>query len=153
MRESLTEVIVGAVVLVTAVGFIAYAAQVTGFADAGGDFELTASFRSIEGVTIGTDVRLAGVKIGTVTEMRLNPESYRADTVLTLVDDVPIPNDSSAVVASESLLGGSFIEIVPGGSFDMFASGDEIIDTQGAVSLLQLLLTYVAGDQQAAPAP
>jgi hypothetical protein len=68
MRESLTEVIVGAVVLVTAVGFLAYAAQATGFADAGGNFKLTASFRSIEGVTVGTDVRLAGVKIGTVTE-------------------------------------------------------------------------------------
>jgi phospholipid/cholesterol/gamma-HCH transport system substrate-binding protein len=148
MRESLTETIVGAVVLVAAAGFIAYAAQATGFADAGGDFDLTASFRSVEGVTVGTDVRLAGVKIGTVTEMRLNPESYRADTVLTLLDEVPIPNDSSAIVASEGLLGGTFIEIVPGGSFDMFAAGDEIVDTQGAVSLLQLLLTYVAGDSQ-----
>jgi phospholipid/cholesterol/gamma-HCH transport system substrate-binding protein len=153
MRESLTEVIVGAVVLVTAVGFVAYAAQATGFASSGGDFVLTASFRSVEGVTVGTDVRLAGVKIGTLTEMRLNPESYRADTVLTLLGDVPIPNDSSAIVASEGLLGGNFIEIVPGGSFDMFATGDEIVDTQGAISLLQLLLNFVAGDSQATPAP
>ncbi len=153
MRESPVEVIVGAVVLVAAVGFLAYAAQATGFTDRGGDFHLTASFRSIEGVTVGTDVRLAGVKIGTVTETRLNPENYRADTVMTLLDTVPIPNDSSAIVSSEGLLGGNFIEIVPGGSLDNFADGAEIVDTQGAVSLLQLLLTYVAGDSTTAAQP
>ena len=85
--------------------------------------------------------------------MFLNPETYRADTVLTLLDVVPVPNDSSAIVASEGLLGGNFIEIVPGGSLDMFADDAEIVDTQGAVSLLQLLLTYVAGDTAAAPPP
>lgn len=106
---------------------------------------LTASFRSVEGVSVGTDVRLAGVKIGSVTGMDLNAQTYRADTVMTLSNDVPIPNDSSAVVASEGLLGGNFIEIVPGGSMDNFAPGEEIVDTQGAVSLLQLLLTYVGG--------
>jgi phospholipid/cholesterol/gamma-HCH transport system substrate-binding protein len=151
MRESPVEVIVGAVVLVAAAGFLAYAAQATGFADRGGDFHLTASFRSIEGVTVGTDVRLAGVKIGTVTETRLNPQNYRADTVMTLVSEVPIPNDSSAIVASEGLLGGNFIEIVPGGSLENFPDGAEIVDTQGAISLLQLLLTYVAGDSTTAP--
>jgi phospholipid/cholesterol/gamma-HCH transport system substrate-binding protein len=153
MRESPAEVIVGGVVLFAAVGFLAYAAQATGFTDRGGDFHLTASFRSIEGVTVGTDVRLAGVKIGTVTETRLNPENYRADTVMTLLDTVPIPNDSSAIVSSEGLLGGNFIEIVPGGSLDNFADGAEIVDTQGAVSLLQLLLTFVAGDSTTATQP
>ena len=153
MRESVTEVIVGAVVLVAAVGFLAYAAQATGFAEPAGDFDLKASFRSVEGVSVGTDVRMSGVKIGIVTAMFLNPETYRADTVLTLLDVVPVPNDSSAIVASEGLLGGNFIEIVPGGSLDMFADDAEIVDTQGAVSLLQLLLTYVAGDTAAAPPP
>lgn len=149
MRESVTEVIVGAAVIVAAGGFLAYAAQATGFAvGAGSDMTLSASFRSIEGVAVGTDVRMAGVKIGSVTGMTLNPETYRADTVLTLTSDVPIPDDSSAVIASEGLLGGNFVEIVPGGSFDMFAPGDEIVDTQGAVSLLQLLLTYVGGGSE-----
>ena len=153
MRESVTEVIVGAAVLIAAVGFLAYAAQATGFAEPAGDFDLKASFRSIEGVSVGTDVRMSGVRIGTVTAMLLNPETYRADTVLTLVDVIPIPDDSTAVVASEGLLGGNFIEIVPGASLAMFTNGAEIVDTQGAVSLLQLLLTYVAGDSAAAPAP
>ena len=145
MRESVTEVAVGALVIIVAGGFLAYAAQATGYTRGGGDMILTASFRSVEGVSVGTDVRLAGVKIGSVTGMDLNAQTYRADTVMTLSNDVPIPNDSSAVVASEGLLGGNFIEIVPGGSMDNFAPGDEIVDTQGAVSLLQLLLTYVGG--------
>ena len=145
MRESVTEVTVGALVIIVAGGFLAYAARATGYTRGGGDMTLTASFRSVEGVSVGTDVRLAGVKIGSVTGMDLNAQTYRADTVMTLSNDVPIPNDSSAVVASEGLLGGNFIEIVPGGSMDNFAPGDEIVDTQGAVSLLQLLLTYVGG--------
>ena len=145
MRESVTEVTVGALVIIVAGGFLAYAAQATGYTRGGGDMTLTASFRSVEGVSVGTDVRLAGVKIGSVTGMDLNAQTYRADTVMTLSNDVPIPNDSSAVVASEGLLGGNFIEIVPGGSMDNFAPGDEIVDTQGAVILLQLLLTYVGG--------
>lgn len=145
MRESVTEVAVGALVIIVAGSFLAYAAQATGFTRGGGDMTLTASFRSVEGVSVGTDVRLAGVKIGSVTGMELNTQTYRADAVMTLSNDIPIPNDSSAVVASEGLLGGNFIEIVPGGSMDSFASGEEIVDTQGAVSLLQLLLTYVGG--------
>lgn len=153
MRENPTEVIVGAVVLAAAVGFLAYAAQATGFADRSGAFTLTASFRSVEGVTVGTDVRLAGVKVGTVTAMALNATSYRADTVLTLMGDVPIPDDSSAVVASEGLLGGNYIELVPGGSLENFANGAEVVDTQGAVSLLNLLIQVVGNTTSDEPAP
>jgi phospholipid/cholesterol/gamma-HCH transport system substrate-binding protein len=147
VKESVTEVVVGAVVLVAAGAFLAFAAQATGFTRGGSDdLALTASFRSVEGITIGTDVRMAGVKIGAVTAMALNPETYRAETTLTVDAAIPVPNDSSAVIASEGLLGGNFVEIVPGGSFDYFADGDEIVDTQGAVSLLNLLLTYIGGD-------
>lgn len=149
MRESLSEVLVGAAVLVVAGGFVAFTANATGFGNSDDGMVLTASFRSVEGVDIGTDVRLAGVQIGRVSDVVLNTQSYRADATLALDSGVPIPNDSSAVVASEGLLGGSFIEIVPGGSLDNFVSGEEIVDTQGAVSLLQLLLTYVAGGDEA----
>lgn len=151
LRENITEIIVGAVVLVVAAGFLTYAAQATGLTQRAGDFTLTASFRSIEGVTVGTDVRLAGVKIGTVTATALNPETYRADTVFSLNRAVPIPDDSTAVVASEGLLGGTYIELVPGGSLGSFADGAEIVDTQGAVSLLDLLLKYVGGNGTTTP--
>jgi phospholipid/cholesterol/gamma-HCH transport system substrate-binding protein len=145
MNESKTEVIVGAAVLIATLGFLAYAVQATGLVRDTGDMALTASFRSAEGVTVGTEIRLAGVKVGTVTGIALDPVTFRATTSLSLISDLPIPVDSSAIVASEGLLGGTYIEIVPGGSFDNLAPGGEIVDTQGAVSLLQLLLTYVAG--------
>jgi len=144
-RENPTEVAVGAVVLLAALGFLAYAAQSTGLGAPAGDLNLTASFRSVEGVDIGTDVRLAGVRIGAVSAIALDPVSYRAETVMTLDRAVPIPDDSSAVVASEGLLGGNFIEILPGGSLDNLPDGAEIIDTQGAVSLLNLLVSVVGG--------
>ena len=150
MRESPVEVGVGALVLAAAVGFAVYAAQATGLSAPSGDMTLTASFRSVEGVSLGSEVRLAGVRVGEVTQMSLNAATYRADTVMTLSGDLPIPDDSSAIVASEGLLGGTFIELVPGGSLTFFADGAEIIDTQGAVSLLNLLIQVVGGQADSA---
>jgi phospholipid/cholesterol/gamma-HCH transport system substrate-binding protein len=148
MRENPAEVLTGAAVVLVAGGFLLYAAQATGYGGPAEGLRLNASFRSIEGVSLGTDVRLAGVKIGSVTDMALDPETYRASTEFTVTADVPVPDDSTAVVASEGLLGGTFIEIVPGGSLTMLADGGEIVDTQGAVSLLQLLLQYVSGGDE-----
>lgn len=141
-----TEVVVGGAVLAAAIAFGVFASQTTGLSERTDGYELSASFRSLEGVAVGTDVRLAGVKIGTVTGVDLNPESYRADTTFTVAERIQIPDDSAAVISSEGLLGGSFLEIMPGGSPFYFAPGDEISDTQGAVSLIQLLVKFVAGD-------
>ena len=148
MSESKTEVFVGAAVLAAAIGFVAYAGQITGFSKQTSGYELSASFRSAEGVTVGTDVRLAGVKIGTVTDIALNPQTFRADTQFSVIEGVQIPDDSAVVVASEGLLGGNFVEIVPGGSPFNFNSGDEIEDTQGAVSLVSLLMKFVSGSSE-----
>ncbi|TNC52902.1 outer membrane lipid asymmetry maintenance protein MlaD [Rubellimicrobium rubrum] len=148
MRESPVEVLTGALVVLVAGGFLVYAAQATGLGGPSEGVRLNASFRSIEGVSLGTDVRLAGVKIGSVTDTALDPQTFRATTELTVNADVPIPDDSSAVVASEGLLGGNFVEIVPGGSLTTLADGGEIVDTQGAVSLLQLLLQYISGGSE-----
>lgn len=148
MRENTTEVVVGGVVLALALGFLTYAAQATGFSRSGDGYDLRANFRSAEGVSVGTDVRLAGVKIGTVTAMTLNTDTYRAETVFTLQDGILVPDDSAVVVASEGLLGGTFVEIVPGGSFDFFAEGALIEDTQGAVSLISLLMKFVSGSEE-----
>jgi phospholipid/cholesterol/gamma-HCH transport system substrate-binding protein len=145
MRENLTETLIGAAILAGAAAFLIYAAQSTGFNQSTEGYPLRASFRSAEGVSIGTDVRLAGVKIGTVTGMDLNPETYRADTTLTVVPNVGIPNDSTAVVSSEGLLGGNFVEIMPGGALENFAPGDAFTDTQGAVSLITLLAKFASG--------
>lgn len=144
--HSTAEVLVGGVVLAAAIGFGVFATQATGLSQSSAGYELGASFRSLEGVTVGTDVRLAGVKIGTVTGVELNPESYRADTTFSVANGIEIPDDSAVVISSEGLLGGNFVEVMPGGSPFYFAAGDQVEDTQGAVSLISLLVKFVAGD-------
>ncbi len=144
--HNMTEIFVGGAVLAFAVAFGVYASQSTGLSSGTNGYELGASFRSLEGVNVGTDVRLAGVKIGTVTGVDLNPETYRADTTFSVADGILIPDDSAIVISSEGLLGGNFVEVMPGGSPFYFEAGDEIEDTQGAVSLISLLVKFVAGD-------
>ncbi|MBN8189082.1 MAG: outer membrane lipid asymmetry maintenance protein MlaD [Rhodobacteraceae bacterium] len=148
MTTSTTEVLVGGAVLAAAIAFGAYAVTSTGFSLTEQGYPLTASFRSLEGITAGSDVRLAGVKVGTVTGISLNPETYRADMALNVQDGVQIPDDSAIVISSEGLLGGNFVEISPGGSTFYYEAGDEILDTQGSVSLISLLLKYVAGGNE-----
>ena len=131
--------------MAAAIGFAVYAGQAAGLSRGGATYDLNASFRSLEGVSVGTDVRLAGVKIGTVTGVGLNPETFRADTVFSVKEGIEIPDDSAVVISSEGLLGGNFVEIMPGGSPFAFEAGDEIEDTQGAVSLISLLVKFVAG--------
>jgi phospholipid/cholesterol/gamma-HCH transport system substrate-binding protein len=151
MAENATEVLVGGLVLAAAIGFTIYAGQVTGFSRDGGAYELKASFRSVEGVTVGSDVRLAGVKVGTVTRLELNPQTYFADATFTMDQKIQLPDDSAVLISSEGLLGGNFVEIQPGGSPFNVEPGGEIIDTQGAVSLITLLLRAFTSDESEAP--
>jgi phospholipid/cholesterol/gamma-HCH transport system substrate-binding protein len=148
MTHHATEVITGAVVVAAAAGFLVYASQ---FADArgagAGFYEMSASFRSIEGVSVGTDVRLGGVKIGTVTELALNPDTFRADAVFTVQESLALPEDTAVIVSSEGLLGGSFLELLPGGSPFNLEPGSVIEDTQSSVSLITLLMRFVAGEE------
>lgn len=145
MAENTTEVIVGGAVLAAAVGFAIYAGQLAGLSTGGDTYALKASFRSLEGVSVGTDVRLAGVKVGTVTDVALNPQTFRADTEVSVAQNIEIPDDSAIIISSEGLLGGNFVEIMPGGSPFNFEADAEITDTQGAVSLISLLLKFVSG--------
>jgi len=148
MSENKAEIIAGAAVLTAAAGFFFYMTQVAGVTTGGGsDRELVASFRSVEGITVGTDVRMAGVRVGTVTRLDLNSVTFRADATLAVQNGIDIPEDSSVLISSEGLLGGNFVELVPGGSPLNLEPGDEIEDTQGAVSLISLLVKFVAGDK------
>ena len=145
MGENKAEVAVGGLVLATALGFGFYVLQSTGMSGPSGSYPLTASFRSAEGISVGTDVRLAGVKVGTISQMALNPETFRADATLSVQDSIQIPDDSAIAITSEGLLGGNFVEVIPGASYDYLAAGDEIIDTQGSVSLVSLFMKLVSG--------
>lgn len=148
MAYERAEILAGAAVLAVAIGFTVYAGQGAGLMQEADSYPLVASFRSVEGVTIGTDVRLAGVKVGTVTELKLNPETYFADAVIMVRNDVVLSSDSTALISSEGLLGGTFVELQPGGMPDTLVAGDEIEDTQGAVSVISLLMKFAAGGDE-----
>lgn len=145
MAENKAEVAVGGLVLAVAVGFGIYVMQSTGMSGPSGTYPIHASFRTAEGISVGTDVRLAGVKVGTISDLNLNADTFRADATLSLQQDIQIPDDSAIAITSEGLLGGNFVEVIPGASYDYLAAGDEIIDTQGSVSLVSLLMKFVSG--------
>lgn len=147
MSNNVTEVLTGAGVLAVAAGFLIYMAQVGGIGGGpAGAATYTASFRSVEGVGVGTDVRLAGVKVGSVLDMSLDPATFRAETVLAVDPALALPDDTSVIISSEGLLGGSFVELLPGGSPFNLEPGSEILDTQSSVSIVELLLKFVSGD-------
>lgn len=147
MLENKTEVFVGGAVVAVAIFFVFYVFQTSGLSTGSGNYPIHASFRSAEGVRVGTDVRLAGVKIGAVTQIELDSDTYEARSTLSIGKNIQIPDDSSLTIASEGLLGGNFVEVVPGMSEDYLQSGDEVLDTQGSVSLIQLMMRYVSGGQ------
>lgn len=152
MAENKLEIAAGVLVVATALAFGIFAGKGAGLGSVGDSYDLRASFRSIEGVSLGSDVKLAGVKVGTLTKLTLNPQTYMADAVISLDKSVELPSDSAILISSAGLLGGNYIEIQPGGMPDVLAAGDEIEDTQGAVSLVSLLMKFVGSDS-AAKAP
>jgi phospholipid/cholesterol/gamma-HCH transport system substrate-binding protein len=147
MAENRAEVLAGFGIVALAVGFLAYAG-LGQIGNAAGTYDLTASFRSANGISVGTDVRLAGVKVGTISDMALNPQTYFADVVVTLDTAVQLPTDTAILISSEGLLGGNFIELVPGGAEEILAAGEQIEDTQSSVSLINLLMKFVSGGDE-----
>ncbi|MEL6196768.1 MAG: outer membrane lipid asymmetry maintenance protein MlaD [Pseudomonadota bacterium] len=146
MAENTAETLVGAFVLAAAAGFMAYAANTAdlGFGGGGGT-QLIAEFRKAEGIAQGGDVRIAGVKVGSISRMELDPESYAARVFLNLNEGVTLPDDSSAKITQASLLGDSYIAIDPGASDLMLQEGDLIEFTQDSVNLLDLVGRFIAG--------
>ena len=145
MAENRAEVVAGAVVVAVALGFLGWSLGGKSLTGGAESYTLTASFRSVEGIRAGSDVRLAGVKVGSITSLTLNPDTYYADAVVEVDAKLKLPTDSAILISSEGLLGGNFVELVPGGAEEILAPGDEIEDTQGSVSLLTLLMKWVGG--------
>ncbi|TPG59118.1 outer membrane lipid asymmetry maintenance protein MlaD [Roseomonas nepalensis] len=152
-RHGFAEIAAGAVVLLAAVLFLAYAVTNSGRSAAGGGLVLTARFDRIDGLAAGADVRIAGVKVGSVTGQRIDPATFLAVLTLNVDQGLHLPEDSSAEITSEGLLGGKYVALVPGGSDRNLASGGEVKITQSAVSLESLLgrfifsVTELAGNQ------
>jgi len=142
MSNSAAEAAIGAVVLAAAAAFAVYAAQSSAAGLGHGTKPLVATFASVEGISVGTDVRLAGIRVGSVTRLDLDPANFRARAAFTVREDLNLPEDTDVKIASEGLLGGSYLELTPGGSDFMLEPGDEIVNTEAAESLINLLMRY-----------
>lgn len=138
MKENLLETLIGAVVIAVAAMFYVYASGFAG-GQASAGYQLVARFDNVSGVSRGSDVRVAGIKVGTVTSQALDSDTYFARIDMSLDASVQIPSDSTIKIASEGLLGGAFLSIEPGGAEDMLAAGGEFEFTQGAVDLVGLI--------------
>jgi phospholipid/cholesterol/gamma-HCH transport system substrate-binding protein len=148
-RQSALEVGTGAVVLVVAAGFLAYAVAYSGTAPVSG-YPLHARFNSVAGLPVGSDVRLAGVKVGRVIAERIDPDTYLADVTFTVASGIQIPKDSSAAVVSEGLLGGDYLSLAPGGDTAMLPPNGRVMVTQSAVNLETLLGKFIFSISSAA---
>ncbi len=140
------ETILGAIVAVVAIGFFAFAAAQAGQTGAREGYDLTARFQRVDGVNVGSDVRISGVKVGVVRSIALDQDTYLARVTLAMNDGVQVLDDSTARVASDGLLGGAYIAIEPAG-MDALAAGGEIPNTQGSVDLLTLFASFAQGNQ------
>ncbi|MFP6698551.1 MAG: outer membrane lipid asymmetry maintenance protein MlaD [Alphaproteobacteria bacterium] len=138
MSGNLVETLIGTVVLVVA-GFFLYFSYQKADAGAVSGYALTAKFDKVDGVNVGSDVMLAGIKVGTVTDQSLDAVEYRAVLKISLSLDVKLPDASAIKIASDGLLGGKYLSIDPGGSDEYLEAGDEIRFTQGAVDLTDLI--------------
>lgn len=138
------ETILGAIVVIVAVGFFAFAAAQAGQTGGHAGYDLVANFQRVDGVAVGTDVRVSGVKVGAVRAITLDPNTYNAHLTLTVDNTVHILDQSTARVASDGLLGGAYIAIEPAG-VDPLPPGAEIPNTQGAVDLLTLFASMARG--------
>lgn len=138
------ETIMGAIVVAVAAAFLYFAYTSTSSGSLGG-YELTAKMPRVDGLATGTDVRLSGIKIGAVNALTLDPKTYLVTLHMNIRSDVQIPTDSSLMVTSSGLLGGSYLSISPGGDDKMIPPGGAITNVQGSVDLMGLVGRFIGG--------
>jgi phospholipid/cholesterol/gamma-HCH transport system substrate-binding protein len=151
VQNNSAETLVGAIVIALAVIICAFLYFRPGAASSG--YELQAHLARVDGLGVGTDVRLAGIKIGSVSDMTLDPNTYLVTVHLNIRNDVKIPEDSSLIATSSGILGSSYLSITPGGDDKMLAPGGVIANTQGSVDLMGLIGRAIGGDTGASSQP
>ena len=148
MRESVLETVIGGLVVCVALLFAWFAYDRGGEQrSSDGEYVLTARFNNVSGIARGSDVRIAGVKAGVVKSIEGDPQRFEAVLTLSVDDKWLLPEDSDARVSTDGLLGGAYLAIEPGGSFDNIPQdgSGEIIYTRGSVDLLTLFASFASG--------
>ncbi len=153
LRENVGEALVGLFVVLFAAWFVAFAWDKTGGGAKDGAIRVTALFPNSTGINVGSEVRVAGIKVGTASDQELDPQSFQVKTILALDPAVKLPADSSAAITSEGIMGANFISLIPGGDPTALKDGDTIADTQGAMDLMGMVGQFInkSGDAKAAP--
>lgn len=156
MNGNLVESMIGAVVLFVAAGFL-YVAYTTTNIAGGGGYPLSARFDRVGALSLGADVRLGGIKVGTVTKQRLDPETFQAVVDFTVDPSIRLPLDSSASVTADGLLGESYLKIAPGGIWpgeepEYLQPGDQVQFTEDPIDIFSLISKAVfsgTGEEEA----
>ncbi len=143
MKNSVVETITGAIVVAAAALFFFYVYSSTDLGRGRGGYSIKAAFDSVDGITVGSDIRLAGIKVGTVADQKLDQESYQALITMAIDSNVKLPDDTSAKITSEGLLGEKYISLEPGGSETMLKDGDFLDSTQGSLDIWALVNKYI----------
>lgn len=138
MARNLIETVMGGVVLIVAAGFLVFAYQSSSVKPVHG-YEINAKFDTVAGLTLGSDVRVGGIKVGVVSDLQLDPKTYKAITTMEVSDSTKIPVDSNAAVVSDGLLGNKYVKIDVGGDDAMLTEGGTIEFTQSSVNLEELI--------------
>lgn len=141
-NNNTVETIIGAIVVAVAAAFLYFTYTSTSAGSFGG-YEITARMPRVDGLATGTDVRLSGIKVGAVSALTLDPKTYLVTVHLNVRSDVQVPEDSSLLVTSSGLLGGSYLSISPGGSDKMIQPGGAITNVQGSVDLMGLVGRFI----------
>ena len=142
MKRNFIETIIGAVVLFVAGFFLIFSYQTANVGAVPG-YSVTADFTGIGGLKVGDDVQISGVKIGSVSGVELNPQTYLAKVTMSIEPSIELPTDTAALISSESLLGGRYLALEPGADEDMIESGGRIQYTQAPQNLEQLLGQFI----------
>ena len=144
MKKFNIQLVTGVFVMLGIIAFTYTAVSIGGvrFTEQPG-YTLQARFTSISGLRTGAVVEAAGVRIGVVSGIRFDPESYEAIVSLRINEGVPVQEDAIASVRTQGIIGEKFVKIIPGGFEETLADGDEIYQTESAVSIEELVSKYI----------
>lgn len=143
-RSNATETVVGAAVVALALVFAVLAYYGTGVGGQSG-YEVNAKLAKADGLAVGTDVRLAGIKVGTVSGLVLDPRTYLVTVQMDIRNDVKLPLDSSILVTQAGFLGGQYLSITPGGDEQNMAPGSFFENAQGSIDVMNLVGRFATG--------
>lgn len=138
MGRNLIETLMGAVVIAVAVFFFVFAYNTANIKAVEG-YEVSAKFDRIDGIRQGSDVRMSGIKIGTVLTQRIDPQTYLAIVTMSIDPVIKLPLDTSASITADGLLGDKYLALSPGGEDEMIPADGEIETTQGSIDLFSLV--------------